>query len=249
MLFSLADETDFEVLVKSQCEADGFSPQRALVFHCLCSLISFAFSEAAPAQLFLSADLCPAEPFASVILLLLQSCHWVYFFKYILSLMSLTVCVTYRFSEDQYLCTQPTEPGLPLTWRASFMPVGGLLGPLRGTTLVASPPGFCKSLGAQMLCCISRHLYSSSQMYFCVFQIEMCLWCLSLFFQTPVVPTLRVPALLVSLPPAHPPRAPELLLTSSAFTAGLFPPSSSCSMLHNQHTSYGFRGEGTEEGA
>lgn len=117
------------------------------------------------------------------------------------------------------------------------MPVGGLVVPLRGTTLVPGPPGFCKSLGAQMLCCISCHLYSSSQMYFCDFQIEMCLWCLSLFFQTPAVPTLRVTASLVSLPPAHPPRAPELLLTSllSLLVFFLHPPPIACCTTNIHH--------------
>lgn len=107
------------------------------------------------------------------------------YFPYFLSLTSLTVWVTYELSEDQYLCntcTQPIELALPLTQCASLMPARGPLGPLRGAPLVASPPGFCRSLGAQMLCFISCSLYCKSQLYFCVFQIEMCIWYLSMFF-------------------------------------------------------------------
>ena len=170
------------------------------------------------------------------LLLLLQSHHWEFIFlKYFLSLTSLTVWVTYRLSEDQYLCntcTQPIELALPLSQCASLLPARGPLGPLWGAPLVASPLGFCRSLGAQMLCFISCSLYCKSQLYFCVFQIEMCTWRLSMFFQTPTIP-LRESLLCWFL--CHPPALlvpPSVLLPLLPLSVIFLPPLVACCTTH-----------------
>lgn len=153
------------------------------------------FAGPAPPQLFLSFwPVCILLSRVPLLNLLLhpQSHHREFIFlKYFLSLTSLTVSLIDRWSEGQCLCTlctQPVEPALPLAQRASLMPLGAPLGPLQGAPLVARPPGFCRSLIAQMLCFISCSSCSQSPMYFCVFQIEMRMWRLDMFFQPPAVP-------------------------------------------------------------
>lgn len=160
-LFSLADEVDFEVLVKSQWEADGFSPHRASVFHChLCPLMSFSFWWAKPNSAISELLTCILiHPVLLLYLLLLrQSHHWEsIFLQYFLSLTSLTVSVTSRSSEDQCPWAQHTQSFkavLPLAQRACLclVPSGAPLGLMQGVLLRVLVTLAAAYLIAQKLC-------------------------------------------------------------------------------------------------
>lgn len=88
----------------------------------------------------------------------------------VFSLPSLTVSVTYMSSEDRYLRTQWRFKAMfPSLSTQVLCLIGTDRPPPGGVSSVASHPGFCLFLVAQMASFTSRSVYSKNEMYFCVF--------------------------------------------------------------------------------
>lgn len=121
---------------------------------------------------FWASDLYPASPVLLFYLMLLPQSHHreSISLKNFLCLTSLTVPVTYRSREDRCLRTQWLCKALfpSLSTQVSCL-VGAVRPSPGGASSVASHPGVCLLLVAQMVCFPSRSLYSKNEMCCCVF--------------------------------------------------------------------------------